>query len=256
METFLYIFISVLAVSTVSLAGLFAFSLHASLLHRILFILVGLAAGSLIGDAVIHLIPEALEKIGNERTFGIAVLAGVIAFFILEKYLRWHHAHHGPEEEHEAEEREHHPRHLAPLVLIADGLHNTVDGAIIAASYFISPAVGVATTIAVFLHEIPQEIADYALLIHSGLSGGKALLFNFFSALTAILGAILVVVLQDTIGSLGALVAAFTAGAFIYIGATDLIPELQKTKNPKQSAVELAAFMSGIILMLALTFLE
>ncbi|OGG43123.1 hypothetical protein A2841_03230 [Candidatus Kaiserbacteria bacterium RIFCSPHIGHO2_01_FULL_48_10] len=256
METLLYIFLSIGAVSLVSLAGLFAFSLQAALLHRLLFVLVGLAAGSLIGDAVIHLIPEALDGIGDERIFGMLVLAGIIAFFILEKYLRWHHAHHGIEEEHETEEREHHPRHLAPLVLIADGLHNTVDGAIIAASYFISPAIGIATTIAVFLHEIPQEIADYALLIHSGLSRKKALLFNFFSALTAVFGAVMVILLQEYIGLLEAFVAAFTAGAFIYIGATDLIPELQKTKSPKRSVVELAAFVAGVGLMLLLTFFE
>ncbi len=256
MEVLLYTFLSVLAVSTVSLVGVVALSVNQTFLRKILSILVGLAAGALMGDAVIHLIPEALGALGSERVFGMSVLTGIILFFVLEKYLRWHHAHHGNEEEHEIEERENHPRHLAPLVLIADGIHNTIDGAIIAASYLISPPIGIATTIAVFLHEIPQEIADYALLIHSGLSRTKALLFNLFSGLTAFAGAGIIFAFQGALPSLGAFAAAFTAGAFIYIAATDLIPELQKTRDPKRSTRELAAFIGGILLMFALSFVE
>jgi zinc and cadmium transporter len=255
MET-LYTFLSISAVSLVSFAGIAAFSLRQEAMKKVLFILVGLAAGTLIGDAVIHLIPEALEEIGDARVFGAALLSGVIVFFILEKYLRWHHAHHGPEEEHTEEEAHHHPQHLAPMVLIADGIHNLVDGAVIAASFLVSPVIGVATTLAVFLHEIPQEIADYALLIHSGLSRAKALLYNFLSALTAFLGAFIVFALNDILGSLGAIVAAFTAGAFIYIAATDLIPELHKTNDPKRGALELLSFVIGIVLMFLLTYLE
>lgn len=256
METVAYTFISIFLVSLVSLVGIFIFSLRETMMRHILFILVGLAAGALLGDAVIHLIPEALADINDERSFGITLLGGVVVFFVLEKYLRWHHAHHGPEEEHEEEERKNHPTHLAPLVLIADGLHNMVDGALIAASFLISPLVGITTTIAVFLHEIPQEIADYALLIHSGFSRIKALAFNFLSALTAFLGAIIVLALNTAVTSLAGYAAAFTAGAFIYIAATDLIPELHKTKDPRRSGIELGAFVVGIAVMLLLTFVE
>lgn len=256
METITLTFVSILLVSLVSLVGIFIFSLRETLMRQVLFVLVGLAAGALLGDAVIHLIPEALKDIADERVFGVTLLAGVVVFFVLEKYLRWHHAHHGPEEEHEEEERNNHPTHLAPLVLIADGVHNMVDGALIAASFLISPLVGITTTIAVFLHEIPQEIADYALLIHSGLSRTKALVFNFLSALTAFLGAIIVFALSATITSLAGYAAAFTAGAFIYIAATDLIPELHKTKDPRKSGIELGAFVVGIVVMLLLTFVE
>src|SRR3989344_3535384 len=229
METIIYILISITAVSLVSFAGIAAFSMQGDLMKKTLFVLVGLAAGTLIGDAVIHLIPESLEGIGDERMFGFALLSGIVVFFVLEKYLRWHHAHHGPEEEHVEEEAHHHPQHLAPLVLVADGIHNLVDGAVIAASFLISPVVGIATTTAVFLHEIPQEIADYALLVHSGLSRTRALFYNFLSALTAFLGAGLLLFLHAAFESVGAFAAAFTAGAFIYIAATDLIPELHKT---------------------------
>lgn len=254
---------SVFVVSLVSLVGVAAFSLREDLLRRSLYLLVGLAAGALLGDAIIHLVPESLEAIGSERLFGLTVMSGVVAFFILEKYLRWHHAHHGVEEEHEGHERfekqgaGHEPHaHLAPMVLVADGVHNMVDGAVIAASFLVSPALGIATTIAVFLHEIPQEISDYALLIHSGLSRMRALFFNFLSGLTALLGAALVLLLNDSLESLGAYAAAFTAGAFIYLAAADLVPELHKTTAGRRSVLEFLAFVIGIGLMFALTFLE
>lgn len=256
METISYIFMSIAAVSLVSFAGIAAFSMREQMMKRMLFVLVGLAAGTLIGDAVIHLIPESLEVIGDERAFGLALLLGIVVFFILEKYLRWHHAHHGAEEEHEKEEALHHPKHLAPMVLVADGIHNLVDGAVIAAGFLISPVVGVATAAAVFLHEIPQEIADYALLIHSGFSRAKALFYNFLSALTAFVGAGLLLALNTAFDLVGAYAAAFTAGAFIYIAATDLIPELHKTKGSARGAVEFAAFITGIALMFLLTLLE
>ncbi len=261
MEIWLMTVGAVLAVSLVSLVGIAAFSLRQERLQRSLFVLVALAAGALLGDAIIHLIPESLEALGDERHFGVAVLGGLLAFFILEKYFRWHHAHHGPEEEHAG--HEHYERgghadstaHIAPLVLVADALHNVVDGAVIAGSFLVSPALGLATTAAVFLHEIPQEISDYALLIHSGYSRGRALFFNFLSGLTALLGAAVVLLLNGGIANLGAYAAAFTAGAFIYLAAADLLPALQRSPV-KRAGIELVAFIIGIALMLALTFVE
>lgn len=256
MDTAFYITVSIAAISLASFAGVATFSFKEAAMKKVLFIFIGLAAGTMLGDAVIHLIPEALHEIGDERTFGMAALTGIVAFFVLEKYLRWHHAHHGPEEEHEEEEAHNHPRHLAPMVLIADGLHNLLDGAIIAAAFLISPVAGVTTAVAVFIHEIPQEVADYALLVHSGLSRWKALLYNFGSGLLAFLGAGIVLYFHDVVEASGALIAAFTAGAFIYIAATDLIPELHKTSDPKRRTIELISFLIGIILMFLLTFLE
>jgi zinc and cadmium transporter len=252
--------LSILAVSLVSLVGILALALNQRLLNSLIPILVGLAAGALLGDAFVHLIPEALEEIGDEQLFAIAIVTGLAFFFILEKWLRWHHAHHGPEEEHEGHEKFEmgaHPNpHLAPLVIIADGLHNLVDGALIAASFLVSPALGIATTIAVFLHEIPQEIADFALLIHAGLSRAKALLFNFASALTAFLGALLVFIAAESIESFAPLAVAFTAGGFIYIAAADLVPELQRNTRVRESVVQILAFAIGLVIMFFLLGLE
>lgn len=247
--------IAVLAVSLISLIGIVALSWNQRFLKSILTTLVGLAAGALLGDALIHLIPESLEELHDAHVFAAAVIGGFLFFFLLEKFLRWHHAHHGPEEEHAACEKDESPRHLAPLVLIADGIHNLVDGALIAASFLVSPALGVATTIAVFLHEIPQEIADFGLLIHSGLSRAKALLLNFASALVAFLGVGLAFVAHEFIESFEPLAIAFTAGAFIYIAAVDLIPELQKQRSTARSIAQIAAFMIGIGIMFVLASL-
>ncbi|MEK7530788.1 MAG: ZIP family metal transporter [Patescibacteria group bacterium] len=260
MDSTAYSLIAVALVSLVSLIGVFALSLGTKL-SKLMPALVGLAAGALLGDAVIHLIPESLEIIGDEAVFGVSVLIGVVAFFLLEKYLRWHHAHHGQEEEHENHERfergPHAPNaHIAPLVLVADGVHNMVDGAVIAASFLISPELGIATTIAVFLHEIPQEIADYALLIHSGLTRSRALFFNFLSGLTALIGASAVLILESSLESVSGYLIAFTAGAFIYLAAADLVPELHKTTTARGSVVQFVAVILGIALMLAMTALE
>lgn len=259
MEPVTLTIVSVLVVSLVSLVGVAAFSLNQTFLNKILFALVGLAAGALLGDAFIHLIPESLEVIGDETNFGLAVLAGVSLFFILEKVLRWHHAHHANEESHEGHEiyeADESHTHLAPMVIVADGVHNMVDGAVIAASYLVSPALGVATTIAVFLHEIPQEIADYALLLHAGYSRTKALFFNFLSGLTALIGAGVVLAVGGEVETFGAYAAAVTAGAFIYLAAADLIPELNRRTGVRSSVVSLSAFLVGIALMFALTLLE
>lgn len=251
--------LSVLAVSLVSLVGIAAFSLSDRTLRTSLYALVALAAGALLGDAFIHLIPESLEAIGDETSFALAILCGIFLFFVLEKGLRWHHAHHALEEEHEGHEQyeaDASHTHLAPLVLVADGIHNIVDGAVIAASYLVSPALGIATTVAVFLHEIPQEVADYALLIHAGYSRTKALLWNFASGLTALLGALVVLWLGGEVELFAAYASAVTAGAFIYLAAADLLPELQKKTSGLSSATAIAAFLLGIGLMFALTLLE
>lgn len=259
MDPFSLTVLSVIGVSLVSLIGVFAFALNHELLKKSLIPLVALAAGALLGDALIHLIPESLEAIGDEALFGVAVLGGISLFFILERVFRWHHAHHAHEDEHEGHERyekDASHSHVAPLVLVADGIHNIVDGAVIAASYLVSPALGVATTIAVFLHEIPQEIADYALLVHAGYSRTKALLWNFASGLTALLGALVVLYVGSEIDQFAAYASAVTAGAFVYLAAADLIPDLNRSTRMKDSAVILVSFGIGIALMLALTLLE
>src|SRR3989338_2773819 len=169
----LYAFVSVFVVSLISLVGLFAISINESALRKWILVLVSLAVGALFVDAIIHLIPEALHESTNTTLTSLLIIGGILAFFALEKFLHWHHSHgHEFNEEKHLDGtiqnvKENHVRPLGYLILISDGVHNFIDGIIIAASYFISIEVGIATTIAVILHEIPQEIGDFGVLINS-----------------------------------------------------------------------------------------
>ncbi len=247
---YLYSFLSVIVISLVSLVGVFTLSLQEERLKKYLFVLVSLALGALLGDAFIHLIPEALEEIGNATLVSITVIAGIFLFFGLENTLHWHH-YHKPEE---ARAAEHHP--VGRMILISDGLHNFIDGLIIGASYLVSIEVGIATTIAVVLHEIPQEIGDFGVLLYSGYSATQALWFNFLSALTAVLGVILALFLSQTSESLIFWIIPFAAGGFIYIALADLIPELQKTGSLTRSFIHLFVACLGVLSMVALVLLE
>ena len=255
---YFYIFSSVLIVSLISLVGVFALSFKEDFLRKSLFVLVGLAAGALFGDALIHLIPESLEEASNPAFVSISILAGILIFFALEKFLHWHH-HHGVEEEnckHQHEVRERKVKPLGYLVLTSDTVHNFIDGVIIAAGYMISIETGIATTIAVILHEIPQEVADFSLLIHSGISKMKALALNFVTALSAVLGAALVVFTKLQSENLTPYLGAFAAGAFLYIAGSDLVPEIHKTHDMRKSAIQFASIIVGILVMFSLVFLE
>lgn len=252
-----YALLATLLVSLVSLLGLFIFSKKDGWLRNTLHVFIGLAAGALLGDAFIHLIPEAFEAGLSGSTFAVAVLSGIVVFLLLEKYLHWHQEHNDhltcpPGELCDSEQK----KPLGVLVLVGDGVHNFIDGAIIAASFVISVPVGIATTIAVFLHEVPQEISDFALLLHAGYSRAQALFWNFMSAITAFLGVFAFVALGEYIENVEPIAAAVTAGGFIYIAAAHLVPELQKTDHPVKSALEFAAVLVGIGVMFALLLLE
>jgi zinc and cadmium transporter len=248
---------AVALVSVVSFSGVAALTLSDRALRRMVFVLVALAVGTLLGNAFLHLIPEVLESGVGTVAAGTAVFVGVLVFFMLEKFLAWHH-HHGVHEESRETlaAHDHTPTAIAPLILTADFVHNMVDGVIIGASFLISPAVGVATTAAVVLHEIPQEIADFGLLIHAGWSRGKALLWNFFSALSAFIGLALVFIIGARAEGFIPLAAAFTAGAFLYIAGTDLVPELHKTSGSGRAVIQVFALIAGFGLMLALIVFE
>ncbi|MDO8594597.1 MAG: ZIP family metal transporter [bacterium] len=255
--TWVYALSAVGIVSLVSFAGLVTLAMRQEALKRIVFILVGLATGALFGDALIHLIPEALESGMGEMTVGIAVMSGIILFFALEKFLFWHHCHGEHEESCDTlTEHDHAPKHLGALILTADFVHNAVDGIIIGASFLVNIEVGIATTVAVVLHEIPQEIADFGLLIHAGWSRGKALLWNFFSALSAFLGVAVVLFFGVGVENLVPIAAAFTAGAFIYIAGSDLVPELHKTEGFGRTVIQMLAVALGFALMLLLVLAE
>lgn len=246
----IYSILSVLAVSLISFVGLFTLSIKEDVLKEYVFILVSLAVGALLGDAFLHLIPESFEKIQNGILVVLAIAGGMLVFFILEKFLHWHH------HLEENDEKHHHLHHVGKMILISDGLHNFIDGLIIGASYIISVPVGVATTIAVILHEIPQEIGDFGVLLHSGYSRRRALWFNFLSALTATVGVVVAFLLKDVAEIIALWALPVAAGGFIYIAMSDLVPELFKTKNKKHIAIQLAFVLLGFLSMLALLLLE
>lgn len=256
MESLTYILPAILAVglvSAVSLVGIVTLAWNEARLRRVLFILISVAAGALLGDAFIHLLPEAFAEAESALTVSLLVLAGFFTFFVLEKFLQWHHVH-ADEPLDAAEHARIHP--VGHLVLVSDGMHNLIDGVAIGAAFMVSPAVGIATTAAILLHEIPQEIGDFALLVHAGFSRTQALIMNLFSAVSAFAGVGLAFVLAGFFESAAPLIAAFSAGMFIYIAGSDLIPELHKTSGLKKSLTQLVAIGVGVLVMALLLFLE
>lgn len=244
----IYSLLSVILVSLMSFIGVLTLSLNIKKLKNVLLFLVSLAAGSMLGDAFIHLLPEAVEESGFGIGISLSILFGILVFFIIEKFIHWNHCHMPTSRKHV---------HSAGIMnLVGDGLHNFIDGLIIASSYLVSIPVGIATTIAVILHEIPQEIGDFGILIHSGFKVPKALLYNFLTAITAVLGAIISLYLGNLVGSFNLFLIPFTVGGFIYIAASDLIPELHKEVKISKSIMQLFGLVLGIAFMIGLIFLE
>ncbi len=245
---FLYALLSVIVVSLVSFVGVFSLSWGESALKKYIDFFISLAIGALLGDAFIHLIPESFKSSLSSTSVGLLIIVGILFFFVIEKFIHWHH--HGEDKEIE------HIHPVGKLVLFTDGFHNFIDGIIIGASFLVSIPVGIATTIAVVLHEIPQEIGDFAVLIHSGYEKGKALWYNFLSALTSVLGAIFVFIFGNVLDNSITFFLPIAAGGFIYIAVADLIPELHKTKNIKHSIIQLGIIILGVLSMVALLMLE
>ncbi len=246
---FLYIMISVILVSLIAFVGVITLYLKPKLLDKILFGLVSFAAGALLGAAFLDLLPEALEKNGGPVL--VYALVGVVVFYILETFLFWYHCHYG--------HHHHHHHHMGPIAflnLFGDGVHNFVDGMIIAAAYLASIQVGIAATVAVILHEIPQELGDFGILIYGGLSRKKALFFNFLCACTAVLGALAVYFFSTRIQNISAILVPFAAGGFIYIASADLLPELHKERNLRKAVIQLIYFLLGIAIIYGMTFIE
>jgi zinc and cadmium transporter len=177
-----YSLLATVVVSLMSLVGILTLSVNRDFLNKILLVLISLSAGTLMGDVFFHLLPEAVADSGFTTELSAWILGGFIIFFILEKFVMWHH-HHSIEspDEHEKGDHTHH-RSIGIMNLMGDAIHNFLDGMIIVAAFMINPLVGMSTTLAIVLHEIPQEFGDFGVLIHSGYSVRKALLFNFLSA--------------------------------------------------------------------------
>lgn len=256
----IYTLISVFLVSIVSLVGLLSISTKILHQHKILLFLVSLSAGTLFGSVFFHLLPEALKEQGYTFFTASIILAGIITFFVLEKVIHWHHCHghffqnkHSHNKEHTSNKKS--KESIAWLNLAGDGLHNFMDGLVIAGSYLVNIPTGIATTIAVIIHEIPQEFADFGVLIYSGFSIPKALFLNFLSALVAVLGAIIGVFFASKSPLFLSMILPFAAGGFLYIAGSNLIPELHKDCTATESFFHFIALVLGIGLMLALTFL-
>ena len=245
----LYSLLSVFIVSLISLVGVLTFSLKEEGLRKILLYFVSFSAGGLFGDAFIHLIPEATEKSGFGTHISLYILVGIIFSFIVEKFLQWRHCHIPTSEEH--------PHSFAYMNLFGDGVHNFIDGLIIGGSYLASIPLGVASTLAVVFHEIPQEIGDFGVLIYGGINKSRAIFFNFSTALTAILGAIVALSLNFLTQGFIPFLVPFAAGNFIYVAGSDLIPELRK-EEPKflKSTLQLTAFVFGVLILFSLTILQ
>lgn len=243
-EIWIYSLASVLLVSFISLIGIFTLAINTTLLKKIVIYMISFSAGALFGDAFIHLLPEIVEEYGFGVNISLSIIAGISFSFLIEKVIHWRHCHMPITKE-----------HVHPFVwmnLWGDIVHNFIDGIIIGASYLVSIPVGIATTIAVILHEIPQEIADFGVLIHGGFSKGKALLINFLSALTSFVGLIIALTLSKYVENLTAFLVPFAAGGFIYIAGSDLIPELHKEVKVSKSLLQFLAFICGIGVMLIL----
>ncbi len=245
-EIWTYTLISVVAVSAISLIGIFTLSIKQDRLQNVLFYLVSFSAGALLGDVFIHILPEIMQGESALRN-GSYVLAGIMLFFVLERFLLWHHSHSSHKEEVHA---------MVYLTIIGDALHNFLDGVAIAASFLVSIPIGIATATAVIFHEIPQEIGQFAILVHGGWSRKKALLYNFFSALTAIVGALLVLLFTQRFEEAPTILLGFGAASFIYIAMSDLIPELQKESNPRRFMLQLVWMVAGIGVMALILLME
>ena len=233
------ILLSVLSVSVVSLAGVALLPLRT--LKSALFWLVAFATGAMLSNVFFHILPEMIEETDNASlAFGL-VLAGMLGSFMIEKFIHWHHCH--------RLDCDDHSHAVGTMVLIGDAAHNITDGILIAAAYLADFQLGLATTIAVILHEIPQEIGDFAVLIHSGYTRSRALLWNFISGLTAIGGALLVITLSQYTEGIEMLLLPLTAGNFLYIAGSDLLPELHRETSLRQSAMQLLWIVLGVAMI-------
>ena len=210
--------------------------------------MVSFSAGALFGDAFLHLLPDAVNKFGFTLGISLSLILGIVVSFTIEKVVHWRHCHLPISKGHV------HPSSI--MSLIGDGVHNFIDGLIIGAGYLASTPTGIATTIAVILHEIPQEISDIGVLLHGGFSRGKALFVNFLTALTALAGALAAILLGTKVATISLFLVPFAAGGFIYIAGSDLIPELHKDFTARRSLAQIISFVMGVVAMVLLLAVE
>ena len=246
--TWIYALSAVIIVSLISLVGIFTVALNIEFLKKILMYLVSLSAGALLGGAFFHLIPEAVEGRGFSSGIAFSILVGIVIFMLLERSICWRHCH--------VPTSPSHPHPFAFMNLIGDGLHNFIDGMIIAGAFLVSIPLGITTTIAVIFHEIPQEIGDFGVLVYAGYGRLKALMLNFLASASAILGAVVVLLLGMRVEAISSFLIPFTAGGFIYIASSDLIPEMKKETEPYKAFLQIFVLAIGLGIMYLLVAFE
>jgi zinc and cadmium transporter len=238
MDTLAWIILSGLLMSAIALIGSVTLVLKESTLQRIILPLVAFSAGSLIGGAFFHMIPAGIAQSGSSITFFAWIVAGFSIFFALEQLLHWHHCHRASTSCKQP---------LTYLILIGDGLHNFIGGLAIAGVFVTDIRLGIMAWLAAAAHEVPQELGDFGVLIHGGWGKRKALLFNVLSGLTFLAGGLLAYSFSSTIDI--TFLIPFAAGNFLYIGASDLIPEVAKHEDIKANILNYISFIIGIALM-------
>ena len=242
MEVLLYTILALTAASvgSVALSGSLLL-LNNKWLGKISGYLLYFAGGTLLGSALLGLIPEATETIGLEHVVEW-VLIGILFFFVLEKIILWRTCHNNDSE------RQNHA--AAPMIIIGDAFHNAIDGVVIAASFLSSVELGIFVTISVVLHEIPQELGDFGILIKSGYSRKKALLYNLLSGSSSLVAGISAYFLLDVVQNYIPYVIAIAASSFLYVSMADLIPEMHKETKPKESAIQIIMILTGVLIIM------
>lgn len=241
----LYILLAVAIVSAISLIGLITFFMKAKTLDKVLFYFVSFATGAMLAGAFFDLIPEAITRWGG--VIIPYVLVGIVTFFFVERFLYVYHCH----------KRNCKVHSYTYMCLLGDSIHNFMDGMLISASFLTAIPLGVVTSLAVIAHEIPHEIGNFGVLVYGGMKRQKALYYNFLTSLAAFVGAILVYILSASIQGVEFFLVPFGAGGFIYLAATDLMPEFHKESDTRHSALQLATLLLGIgIIALAMSLLK
>lgn len=243
----LFAIFSVFILSAISLIGIFIIAVREERLKKISLYIISFAVGGLFGDVFIHILPESFKSSGASLKISLLVIGGVLLFFILEKFLRWRHCHIPVSKQHQ------HP--VVFMNLIGDGMHNLIDGLLIGASFLVNIPIGISTTLAIVFHEIPQEIGDFGMLVHGGLSSRRALIYNFISSLAAVAGVIISLIAGARIEGYALFLLPLTAGSFLYIAGSDLIPELHHETRISTSLAQLLSIMLGVALMAALAII-
>ncbi|MFY9915284.1 MAG: ZIP family metal transporter [Nocardioidaceae bacterium] len=238
MSALSWIVVSGLAMSALALVGSVAVVVPERHFRRLVLPLVAVAAGALLGGAMFHMLPESVRVLGNGLSVFVWVVAGVFSFHVLEQFLHWHHCHR-PVSEH---------RPLGYMILAADGLHNLIGGMAVGSAFIVDIRLGVVTWIVAAAHEVPQELGDFGILVHSGWSTRQALLYNLASALTFPLGGLFAYAVAGRIEV--AWLVPFAAGNFIYIAVADLLPEITSTPNPRDKVLHTASFGLGLAALL------